>query len=401
MNHRTTMAAAAIASAFAAPALAQDGPTLELPGADATSESASADTTWGLTEQRMAGPENRTTVGGYGEVHYNLFMPEEGDNYGEIDVHRIIVFLAHRFTERLSTYAEIEVEHAFVAGGDTPGEVAIEQAFVDWQVHDRIGLQAGVVLVPMGIINEWHEPPVFHGVERPMVDRVVLPSTWREAGLTLYGEAAPGITWRLAVLSGLDASGFSAGSGLRGGRQHVAEATVNAPAFVGRVEFEPALGAVVGVAGYYGNAGRNIADADIDVPVVGGEVDARVRRAGFEAKLVAAYFSVGNTDELRALEGEPDMGSGIFGAYAELAYDVLHPLEHDHELLPFFRYERYDTTFALDDDSLAGERGATDLVFGLSYRPHPSVVFKQDLILRRPDEGQNLTVFDLGVGWMF
>lgn len=399
--------AVALLAAAAAPsvAIAQDsaGPELELPDSD-------IDTTWGLEEQRRTLQFGNTTLGGYGELHYNLVMPEgDADNESTIDLHRLVLFVAHQFDQNLSFYTEIEVEHA-IAGDGQPGEVAIEQAFIDYRLAgDALTLRAGMFLVPMGIVNIWHEPPMFNGVERPRTENVIIPTTWREAGLAFLGEPVDGFRYELGVISGLDPMGFSAGSGIRGGRQKVGEAITNGPALYGRLEYEPVLGIVGSVAGYWSNAGRNIEGADIDVPVTGISADARVRRSGFEGKVLFATFSVGNTDELRAVTDDtgaaigPDIGSRMTGGYVEAGYDVLHPIDSDHSLVPFVRYERYDTTAATDDEYGGTDRGATDLVFGATYRPHPAVAFKTDVILRNPDaeDADGATIFDLGVGWMF
>src|SRR5262249_3958364 len=151
-----------------------------------------------------------------------------------------------------------------------------------------LGLRAGVVLVPMGIINQWHEPPIFNGVERPAVDQVIIPTTWREGGLGIFGQPLEGVRYELYLVSGLDPTGFSAAAGIRGGRQSVSLATVNGLAVTGRVEVEPILGMVAGISGYFGNAGPNadLFDAaghevDPDIPVVGASADARIRREGF------------------------------------------------------------------------------------------------------------------------
>ncbi len=389
-------------------------PVVDLPddAVDRTDDAAhgtpTVDTTWGLDEQRRNIAFGNTSVGGYGELHYNLTMPEgEGDNESEIDLHRLVIFLAHRFNEDLSTYIEFEVEHAF-AGDGAPGEVSIEQAHVDYRLFDdALALRAGMVLVPMGMTNLWHEPPVFNGVERPMVEKVIIPTTWREAGIGLFGEPADGLQYELYVLSGLDPLGFSGGSGIRGGRQKVAEAITNGPAVTGRIQYEPTLGVATGLAAYYGNAGPNAPGLDLNIPVLGVAADARVRRAGFEAKFLLAFFSIGNTDELAAATDEDGVaigsaiGSQLFGTYVEAGYDVLHGADTEQQLVPFARFELYDTAFAEEDGVEPGPRSTTDLVFGLSYRPHPAVAFKGDVILRSPEEGDGETVVDLGVGWMF
>jgi len=404
------------------------GPTIELDvppaappprstpaGEDAPSEDTAL---YGLRDQRLAG--TGTTLGGYGELHYSLdSVTGPGETEAEVDLHRLVLFVAHSFDTRLRFYSEIEVEHA-VASVETEGEVAVEQAYVDYLLYEQaVGLRAGVILVPMGIINQWHEPPIFHGVERPAVDTVIIPSSWHEAGVGLFGEPVEGFRYELYVVSGLDASGFSADSGLRGGRKDVSEARTDGLAVTGRIEVEPTLGVVAGLSAYLGEAGPN-ADffdpaggvAELEVPVYGVSLDARARREGFEARAELAWFAIGDTAELSRVtdeSGEPlglDVGSKMYGVYGELAYDVLHAtVDTDQQLLPFVRVERYDTLADVEGRHVIRAEeafGITDVVAGLSYRPISQVAFKADYLWRSPDgpvreQGR----LDLGVGVMF
>lgn len=361
-----------------------------------------------------------TTLGGYGELHYNLQWNDDFDAHeSEIDLHRLVVFIAHNFSDRFRFYTEIEVEHALASSG-TPGQVGIEQAFVDWRVlEDRLGLRAGVVLVPLGIINQWHEPPIFHGVERPRVDRNILPSTWREGGIGIFGEPTEWLRYELYAVGGLDASSFDAGSAIRGGRQGISEANARGLAVTGRVEVEPMMGLVAGLSGYFGLAGPNAhlhdamgEEVELDVPVGVYAADVRLRLAGFEARALGAYGFIGESAELAAtfldeegMDPAPRVGSSFYGVYGEVAYDVLRPIGGtDHQLLPFVRFERYDTMASTegsidDDDELA----VNELVFGVSYRPIPQLVFKGDLTLRMTDadDDEDTHVLSLGTGFMF
>jgi hypothetical protein len=408
----------------AQPASAQ--PAVELPPDEGTPIPPVADTddgdplTRGLQQARFARAV-KTSIGGYAELHYSLTMPDGGDTEGEVDFHRLVLFVAHNFTDRMRFYSELEVEHALV-GGDEPGEVGVEQAYVEWDLVDPkiASLRAGIVLVPMGIVNQWHEPPIFNGVERPMVDKVIIPSTWREAAVGVVGEPIEGLRYEAYVMSGLDPLGFSAGSGIRGGRQKVAEARSTGLAFAGRVELEPMLSTVIGASGYAGLAGPNadIFDAmgnevDPNVPVVGGAIDARTRWNGLEARGELASWQIGDTGDLRTAvdaDGDAigtDVGSTIMGGYAEVGYNLFRFLpEMTQQLVGFFRFERYDTLFKVTDrarnDATDDPRGAADYVVGVTYRPIPQVVFKGDFILRNPDGPDNHSkILSLGVGTMF
>jgi hypothetical protein len=364
----------------------------------------------GMQQGRMR-REQKTTIGGYGELHLNMVKPEGESFSSRLDLHRFVLFFAHRFNDRFQFYSEIELEHAFVAesgGVAVPGSVQIEQAFIDWRVlkdtSEALYLRAGVILVPMGIINQWHEPPIFNGVERPQVDRVIIPTTWREGGAGIWGQPKEEIRYEFYVMGGLDASGFSGSSGLRGGRLKVTQAVLNGPAFVGRLEWEPILGMVLGVSPYFGLAGpRDLADVNVRVGGVSG--DWRVIRKGFESRALIAYFHVSDTDALRVIPpGETlptsTVGSNLFGVYGELGYNVLHYVDTEMALVPFVRVDYYDTTFQ-ESDSAFDLPSFVVPTIGLSYRPIPQVVFKVDYQNERASTGEIANRWNVGVGYMF
>lgn len=407
----------------AAPGIQSAGPSLELPEEDgvaaendgvAPAEDASrqayTDPTRGLRDQRVGrAAESRTSVGGYGELHYSRVMPNgDGDTESEIDLHRLVLFVAHDFGNAFRFYSELEVEHA-LASSSGPGEVGVEQAFMEWDLlGDALALRTGVVLVPMGIVNMWHEPPTFNGVERPMVDKLIIPSTWREGAIGIVGEPIEGLRYELYLgAGGFDPAGFSTKDGIRKGRQQVGGAKADGLSVFGRAEYEPALGSVIGLSAYASGTGPNLqgdnAELDLHVPVVGVALDARTRVQGLEARAVFATFSVGETQELREQavnsSGAPvDVASRLLGGYAELGYNLFQETDIDQALVPFARYEYYDTTA---ETGGADGPAVTDLVFGVSYRPIPQAVFKGDLVVRSPEEGRGENVLNLGVGWMY
>ena len=377
--------------------------------------------TRGMRQQRLASP---TPIGGYGEMHLNVDLTDMDDPESTIDMHRLVLFVAHQFTSQVSMYTELEVEHALASEG-APGEVGVEQAFLDYQflaadsAIGEFGVRAGIVLVPMGIINQWHEPPIFHGVERPMSAKNIIPTTWREGGIGFFGRPIPELRYEIYLFSGLNPGKFRAKDGLRKGRQAVAEARTNGLAVAGRIELEPIPSVVFGIAGYASKSGPNLSEAftaagdeaDLDVWVTGFSLDARGRFYGLEARAMFATFFIGDTPDLRQLvdaDGESlglDVGAQLLGGYFELAYDLLDQVDTDHQLLPFVRLEYVDTMEAIkgrdrspDDD----DRQFVDVVAGLSYRPIPQAVFKFDIIQRFfGGQADDQTILDLGVGFMF
>jgi len=357
------------------------------------------------------GPASRTTLGGYGDMHYNLDL-ESGA--AEVDLHRLILFVGYDFSSAVRFRSELEVEHA-VAGDGKPGHIAVEQAFIDVDLlGEALTLRAGMVLVPMGRINLWHEPPIFNGVERPLVEKLIIPSTWREGGVGLVGKLSDALSYQAFLVGGLDASGFSAKSGLRGGRQGMGEATATGLALTGRVDYKPLIGARVGVSGYYGLAGPNaelfqlgaggVEALALDVPVTGLALDAQWRVGGFELAALWASFWVGDAASLSAAldgDGAPlgvDVASQLQGGYLEVGYDLLDRVESgDQRLIASLRVERLDTTA----DQAGDGRGQLREIAGLRYHPHSAVTFKADLIFSQADDGASGAGLDLGLGFMF
>ncbi|NCQ62225.1 MAG: hypothetical protein GW913_16345 [Myxococcales bacterium] len=388
--------------------LAQDhGPTLDLPPEASTAEASSAETPPSTeTPNAATGPStpSATSVGGYGELHFNAFMPDGGDTTTEIDLHRVVFFFGHEFGHGFRFYSELEVEHAFIEHGEG-GEVKLEQAYIQWDMLDRaLSLRAGMVLVPFGLTNRVHEPPSFHGVERPSVDSLIIPTTWSEGGIGLVGEPVEGLRYEAYLMGGLNAEHFTQGKGIRGGRQSVSHAVTDGPALAARVSLEPTLGVELGLSGYFGLTGPNTDAVSASVPVSAVALDGRATRAGLEARAELAYIHVGDTEALRAdpMGTGPvsDVGSDIFGGYLELGYDVLHTMETGHALVPFVRAEWYDTTLSEDDPTFNGP-SVFELTMGADYRPIPQIAFKVDVQFERPSDGNDENVVDLGIGWMF
>ncbi len=423
----TTIGALILAVGLSAtPALAQSaGPTVELPPAPAEVPPAPTSTAPGTHgDQPPAEPHDShasTVIGGYAEMHDTFKIPRQGGTTNTIDLDRLVLMVGHDFTSRVRFYTEIEVEHA-VASSDQkdPGEVEIEQAYLDFKLFgDGLVARVGVGLVPMGLINEHHEPPVFNGVARPMVDTVIIPSTWREALIGVHGRPTGWLHYQAYAMSGFNPMSFSADDGIRHGRQEVAEARAKGFAGVARLEVEPVLGLIFGTSGYAGMAGPNadpLYDANgqrehLDVPLTGFDIDARWVWHGLEARGELAAFFLGDTAALRLANDSarvpigPDVGSKMMGGYLELAYDVFHPFGWNQHLAAFARRESYDTVLDLsgrartDDDR---KLSVTDWVLGLTYKPISQVVLKSDVVLRRPiDSSANETLISFGVGCMY
>lgn len=352
--------------------------------------------------------QESTTIGGYGEVHYTN---RSGRNTpAEVNLRRFIVYLAHTFDDRLAFRSELEVEDAKVEGGSAGGEVALEQAFLDYRVSDRLTLRTGLVLPPVGIVNETHEPPTFNGVERPAFDHDVLPTTWRELGVGLLGQLpiTEGLSYRLYVLNGFKASGFSDEEGIRGGRQEGREASFANPSLTGRLEWaRPGL--KIGGSFWYGGttAGDTLlGTGTFAAPVAVVSADARYERGGLALRGVVASISVSDADTINALYGSA-VGSRIAGGYLEAGYDLLRRLApHSKQRLnAFVRHERYDTQADVATGTTRNPEFARRITtIGLTYKPTWNTAFKGDYEIRRTEAGGGLgegETLRLGIGYQF
>ncbi len=364
---------------MAAPVFAQnDGPEIDLPDDEVTN----ADTL-------LIEPTYGTTLGGYGEFEYT---DVEGPGGRSFDFHRFVLFISHDFNDWISLVSETEIEHA--------EKIEMEQAYLEFRLPHNLALRGGLILTPVGLTNLNHEPTFYHGAIRPRMDKVILPTTWREAAVGALWSPIDGLTVEAYVMSGLNATGFSASSGIRGGRQAVSKAAGNDLAFAGRVTYEPILGLSLGLSGYFGNSGQGEAGG-LDVPVMIVEFDTRYRNHGLEARLQTALVGIGDAAELSDNLGEA-IGSQLFGAFVEVAYDVFDVLECDQQLLPFVRYEMTNTQFDLDESLEATpELDRSDIIFGLTYRPINQISIKFDYQLTSSDGEDPDDQWDLGIGWMF
>jgi hypothetical protein len=354
----------------------------------------------------IAQQAERTTIGGYGEVHYT--NPSGPDSPGQVDVKRFVLFFGHSFNDRIAFRSELELEDTKVEGGEEGGEVALEQAYLDYRFSQAATLRAGLILPPIGIINEVHEPPTFNGVSRPSFDDVVIPTTWRDIGIGMVGTlpGSAGLSYRVYLVNGLLASGFSAQEGIRGGRQEGKDASFANPSLTGRLEWaRPGL--KLGGSFWYGGSANQdpaLGTGAFDNAVALIEADARYDVGAFMFRGVVANISIADAERIDAAFGS-QIGSRIAGGYVEGAYNVLSALApaSAQRLNAFVRYEHYDTqadvpTGLTEDESLA--RRITTL--GLSYKPLYNVVFKGDYQLLRNKasvgEGELLS---LGVGYQF
>ncbi|MAT39551.1 MAG: hypothetical protein CL946_08090 [Ectothiorhodospiraceae bacterium] len=317
-----------------------------------------------------------TTLGGYGELHYN---DPEGATPGELDFHRFVLYIGHSFNDWISFASEVEVEHVYLSDEGGPGELGIEQAYVEFQPWDSYGFRGGIVLIPVGIINPIHEPPTFHGVERPSFHRIIIPTTWREAGLGFYGMPFEKVAFQLYYTSSFDANGFSLSSGLRGGRTKAAEPKTSDMALSGRVDVYPTIGLIVGGSFFTGSTTRGAEELGDGTTTILA-ADARYSIGDFEFRGEFANISIADT-ELLFEERGISVAEQIMGYYIEGAYNFL-PLLFDEtaqKLFVFARYEGLNTEASLGEHlEETGRYDRTEITLGLTYKPTTNVAVKLD-----------------------
>ncbi|MFL5411871.1 MAG: hypothetical protein ACJ79D_10885 [Myxococcales bacterium] len=348
-----------------------------------------------------------SAFGGYGELTYN--DPNNGP--GVVDLRRFVLYFGHDFSERLRFYSEVEVEHA-VSSADDQGEVEIEQAYLDGLLHKKINLRGGVILMPVGIINIYHEPPSFNGVDRPDVDQFVIPTTWREAGAGIFGELAEGLRYQLYGVTAFNANGFTADAAIREGHQEAQLAYAGDFGGVARLDYEPVLGTVFGVSAYGATSGNTLRSSVGRVPVAMFEADVRTRWQGFTARAEVAGLFVGDAGPLnQALAaGSPEqqealpISSSAWGGYLEVGYDLLRLLapSERQSLTAFTRAEYVDTQADVPagfDARLEFRRYSA--VAGLVYRPIPQVALKADYRRREFGEGPGHSEIAAAITWLF
>jgi len=356
---------------------------------------------WAQATPRAEPP--RTALSGYMDFHFN--NPEFSD--AQLDFHRFVLLVTHNFSERIRFVGELELEHAVVEGLEEKGELELEQAYVDFLLSRSFNVRAGMLLMPIGIINERHEPPVYYGVERPFNDTFIIPTTWFEVGAGVHGEIGRGWRYRAYIVAPLDAGEFSAEEGIREGRQKGSEANVSKPGVTGRLEYVAIRGLTLGASGWSGKSGFQFQPV-FDVPVSLAEFDARYSRRQLELRGQFSQVWVDNAgrlnDALAIRVGvNPNIARVLRGFYGEAGYRVISNPRFG-EIGTFARYENFDTQFQMPTGYVGLPEFDRDAwVLGATYWPDPDVAVKFDysIVGNRSTVIQAPNSVNIGLGWWF
>lgn len=340
-------------------------------------------------------------LSGYMDFHFN--KPEHDD--GQLDFHRFVLLVNHSFSDRLRFIGELELEHAFVSGLEASGELELEQAYLDFRIRPEINLRGGMVLAPVGIINERHEPPSFNGVERPFVDTFIIPTTWFDAGVGIHGAIGANWLYRAYVMAPLDATRITADEGLHETPQKGFISNARNVAQTGRLEYVGLRGLTLGASFWRGKTGFNFRRQDSRIGVM--EFDGRYRSGPFAVRGEFAQVFVDGAGELndflqRTAGVSPNIARQMRGFYIEPSLRPLPRLRHD--VAAFVRYENFDTQFRMPEGVLPLKQfDRAAWVIGGSYFPDPDVVFKVDysVVRNRSSLFSSVDSFNIGLGWWF
>jgi hypothetical protein len=357
-------------------------------------------------------------IGGYAQVDFNL-PARDGTIHknGTLDVHRLVTFFGYNFNEKTSFVSEVEFEHVT--------EVYVEQAFLDYKIKNNLSVNAGLILIPMGIQNLYHEPATFNGVQRTNVDKYIVPSTWREIGIGVSGRSIErSVNYQVMVVNGFDGYNdggiFSGDKGLRSGRQKGAKSYITSPDFVGRVSYYGHSGLNLGLSAYLGDSetkaydGLDLTDemavAGADSTMVGIKmigIDARYTKGAFQLRGQYIAANLSNTDQYNVITGK-DLGSKLSGYYAEVGYNLMDGIipfieSETKELIAFSRYENYNTHAEVAEGVTINDAyNRTDITIGLGLKVAQGAMFKADYQIKSNAESDDkLGQFNFGTAIWF
>jgi len=355
---------------------------------------------------------SQVSIWGYGEINYN--RPTSQSRASKADLRRAVFGFGYRFDEDTRFTSEFELEHAIVSADDD-GEFEAEQFYIDHNLTPSTRAKLGLFLIPMGFLNESHEPTRYYGVERNFVETAIIPTTWREGGVGLYGDSRLGLSWDIGVTTGFYLGNWDPTStdGQQSPLGTIHQELQNAKAkdLSGylALNYRGIPGWVAGASVFTGKASQG----DPSVSLASGsqvtlwEAHTRWTPGNFDLSALYAMGTISDTADLNAtFVGNPTLiPKEFWGGYLQAAYTF--PLGGPRSLAPFVRYARFNTgskyarlPAGLNVDSLPTE---TVWTTGVNFYLNPNVVFKADYQHFSGDYpgDVNQNRFDLGLGLEF
>lgn len=356
----------------------------------------------GPSASKVYRKEHGVSLGGYGEALYQNF--DDDKKTDEWDFLRAVIYMGYKYSDKLVLNTEIEIEHA---ADDKEGEVAVEFAYLDYLWKPELNLRGGLVLVPVGLISEYHEPTTFLSARRPDVESRIIPSTWRENGVGVFGDVA-GFSYKAYLINGFDGENFTA-AGLRSGRQKGSKAEANDLAGVVRVDYTAVDGLLVGGSAYRGDSGQDL-PFSLETTLVEAHVDWKWKGLEVRALAVAAEVDgAGDLSSYLAARDELDpatfdpVGEEMRGWYVQVGYDLLSVLRPgEASLTPFVRYEEFNTQDKVPSGFTASGKNDVQLTtVGLNFKPIEEIVLKGEYQFY-DDEADSLSdQLNMALGYIF
>ncbi|GLH70001.1 hypothetical protein GETHPA_15340 [Geothrix rubra] len=321
------------------------------------------------------------SIGGYGELLYQgkAATLQDGTHVGSdksVDALRMVLYTGYKFSDRIVFNSEIEFEHGGYSDEHPEGEAIAEFYYLDFLLTKGLNIRAGQMLVPMGFVNEIHEPPAFLGARRPLVEQTIIPTTWHENGVGIHGDLPGNLTYRVYLMDGLEASRFNAG-GIADGRQDGNKANAQSPAWTGRLDWTPRPGVLLGGSFYTGNSNQTGTGEAIRTTLW--DAHAEYRAGGLQLRGLYARTTLGQAGVAALAPADPARAVGVrqWGGYLEAGYDVLRGSRQ--ALIPYLRWERLDAQQAVVPGvPVDGAQGQALVTAGLAYKPIPQVAVKAD-----------------------
>ena len=333
-----------------------------------------------------------TVISGYGQakVEYDL-----NTSTGVANLTRNVLFLGHRFSNRISFFSEMELEDAKIAGGKPSGEISMEQLFLKFNINRNNYIIGGLFIPRIGITNENHLPTTFNSNDRPYVEQFVIPATWRELGISVYGQIPkiPGLNYSAAIMNGLNSAGFEQGSGLREGRFEGSNATASNLAITGSLLYYVKHFRIQASSYYGGSAGLTKKQGDslhldygaFGTPVSLSELNMQYNGPkGLRIRALGCYTLIKDADKIN-LAYANNTPISMYGYYVELGYNIFQPIEKlkTQSMLLFARYESMDLNLTVPSNGeMDGLQQKQYLVIGLHYQPLKGVSVKLDYVNR-------------------
>ena len=351
------------------------------------------------------------SIGGYGEFLYQDFDKtrqdgEPSDLRSNVDLLRAVLYFGYKFDDRWVFNSEIEAEHA-VTASDKGGEIEVEFAYLDYLFSRHLRARAGLVLIPAGILNEMHEPPTFLGAIRPDVETRLIPSTWRELGAGVYGDAGA-FSYRLYMVNGLNSKGYTA-EGIEEGRQEGSEALAENWAAAGRLDWSPVQGTLLGASFFSGNSDqgeRTPSGQSFSGTTTLFDVHADWKWRGLWLRGIYVHTSISDAaaiNEVNGLTGDASVGSRQWGWYLQGGFDVLSLKAGSRaSLIPFVRYERYDTQSEVPSGYERNPENDVKLfTVGAVFKPIEPIAIKLDWQQRKNAASTGVNQWNIGLGYLF